>query len=168
MTSYVYEFEMPGAARRAVRRLVASGISEEQVSLMMRHKLERRTTVNGIFYTPVFVDALRRGLAIGGVAGLFLGVMEFVFREFGIAAMVPGPLALVVEGAACGAGLALAYAIMRCTRRWLLERRAHSGILLVVNTNGQDDALVRRLMRNSEYGGCVAPTADTASEVLRA
>lgn len=167
MTSYVYEFEIPGAARRAVRRLVASGISEEQVSLMMRHKLERRAIGNGIFYAPVFVDALRRGLAIGGVIGLFLGVAELVFREFGVVAMVPGPLALIVEGAAFGTVLALAYASLRCVRRWLLERRARSGILLVINTNGQDDALIRRLMRNSEYGG-IAPAASPASDVLRA
>ena len=168
MTSYVYEFELPGTARRAVRRLVASGISEDQVSLMMRHKLERRAIGNGIFYAPVFVDALRRGFAIGGVAGLFLGVTELVLREFGIVALVPGPLALIAGGAALGTVFALAYASLRCARRWLLERRAHSGILLVVNTNGQDDAVVRRLMRNSEYGGCVAPAASTASEVLRA
>ena len=165
MTVYVYEFALPGTARRAVRRLVSCGVDEAKVSLVMRAGHDRHIMPAGVFDARAFIDVLRRGLAIGGVAGLFAWVAALVWRDLGMGAVpAPAPLASHIVGTLAGGVLASLYCAWQSVRRGLLERRREGGgVLLVLRGSADDNELVRRLMLSEAP---VTPRA--ARQALRA
>ena len=92
-------------AETAVRRLSASGLPINQVSIIGRN-FETHEDIQG-FYRPAdaALEGAQQGAWFGGLFGLMLGAMGFFVFPIVGGLLIAGPLAGLVAGAISGAGV---------------------------------------------------------------
>ena len=153
MKRYIYAFDSAESARAAVMTLRLNGIDEKCVSLIARADIQLDEIPEKYLSAPTdFMPALGRGAAIGGITGLFAGLVAMAIPSLGIAMAGPALLAFFGGGAVLGAwSSALVGASIPDSIRRTFEDEIQAGrTLLVIDSNGNNDALVTALMATGE------------------
>jgi hypothetical protein len=153
MKRFIYAFDSAGSAHAAVMTLRLNGIDEECISLIARADIQLEKIPERYLDAPTdFVPALGRGAAIGGITGLFAGLVAMAIPPLGIAVGGSALLAFFGGGAVLGAwSSALVGASIPDSIRRKFEDEIQAGrTLLVIDSNGNNDALVTALMAAGE------------------
>lgn len=141
MKRLIYAFDSADTARAAVAMLRERGIPEKCISLIARHDIQLETIPDRYLDARTdFMPALARGGAIGGITGLFAGIVAMAFPPLGIAIAGPALIGFVAGGAALGAWMSsMVGASVPDTVRQKFEDEIRAGrTLLVVDANGNE------------------------------
>lgn len=153
MQRYVYAFDSAGSAHDAVVTLRLDGIDEQCMSLIARADIQlEKIPEKYLDASTDFIPALGRGAAIGGITGLFAGLVAMAIPALGIAIGGSALLAFFGGGAVLGAwSSALVGASIPDAIRRKFEDEIKAGrTLLVIDSTGNNDTLVTALMATGE------------------
>ena len=153
MKRYIYAFDSPESAHTAVIALRLNSIDEKAISLIARSDIQlEKIPERYLDASTDFVPALGRGVAIGGITGLFAGLVAMAIPPLGIAIGGSALLAFFGGGAILGAwSSALVGASVPDPIRRKFEDEIQAGrTLLVIDSNGSNDALITGLMATGE------------------
>lgn len=149
MKRYIYAFDSVESARTAVTSLRARGIDEKCISLIARSDIQLEKIPDRFLDASTdFVPALGRGVAIGGVTGLFAGIIAMAIPPLGIAVGGSVLLSFFAGGAMLGAWTsALVGSSVPDEIRRKFEDEIKAGCtLLVIDSSAGNDALITTLM----------------------
>ena len=149
MKRYIYAFDSPDSARSAVGALRAKGIDERCISLIARADVQLEKIPDRYLDDSTdFMPALGRGAALGGVAGMFAGIVAMAIPPLGIAIGGAALLGFFAGGALVGAwSCALVGASVPNETRRKFEDEIEAGrTLLVIDSSGGNDALITSSM----------------------
>jgi len=153
MKRNIYAFDSPESAHAAVIALRLNGVDEKCISLIARADIQLEKIPERFTDAPTdFVPALGRGAAIGGVTGLFAGLVAMAIPPLGIAVGGAALLAFFGGGAMLGAWTSalIGSSVPDAIRRKFEDEISAGRTLLVVDSNGANDALVTALMATGE------------------
>lgn len=153
MKRYIYAFDSPESAHAAVIALRLNGIDEKYISLIARADIQlEKIPERFLDASNDFVPAIGRGVAIGGITGLFAGLIAMAIPPLGIALGGSALLAFFGGGAMLGAWTsALVGASVPNEIRRKFEDEIQAGrTLLVIDSHAGNDALIIGLMATGE------------------
>lgn len=145
MKRYVYAFDSTQAARAAIVLLRTRGISDDRLSLIARSDIQLDEVPERYLDASTdFAPALGRGAAVGGITGLFAGIVAMAIPALGIAIGGPALLAFLAGGAAVGAwsSAMIGSAVPDEVRRTFDDEIKAGRSLLVVDSDGGNDASI--------------------------
>src|SRR6185369_9522651 len=100
---YIYAFDSAEAARSAVALLRRQGLDDECLSLAARKDIELEEIPARLLDASMdFAPALGRGAALGGITGLFAGIVAMAIPPLGIAVGGPALVGFFTGGALVG------------------------------------------------------------------
>ncbi|HZP67407.1 MAG TPA: hypothetical protein VFB32_13985 [Rudaea sp.] len=149
MKRYIYAFDTPEAAHSAVQTLRERGVSEKCISLAARSDIQLEKIPDR--YLDVkhdFMPALGRGAALGGVTGLFAGLVAMAIPPLGIVLGGAELLSFLAGGAVLGAWLSsmVGASVPDEVHRKFEDEIKAGRTLLVVDSDGRNDTLVAAAM----------------------
>jgi uncharacterized membrane protein len=153
MKRYIYAFDTAESAYGAVIALRLNGIDEQCISLIARADIQlEKIPEHFLDASTDFVPAIGRGVAIGGVTGLFAGLIAMAIPPLGIALGGSALLAFFGGGAVLGAWTAalVGSSVPDPIRRKFEDEIQAGRILLVVDAHAGNDALITGLMATGE------------------
>jgi hypothetical protein len=142
---YVYAFDSPAAARSAIALLRTRGISDKQISVIARSDIQLDEVPNRYLDASTdFAPALGRGAAIGGITGLFAGIVAMAIPPLGIAIGGPALFGFLAGGAAVGAwsSAMVGSSVPDEVRRTFDDEIKAGRSLLVVDSDNNNDASI--------------------------
>lgn len=149
MRRYIYAFDTPDAARVAVAALRQQGVDEKLISLIARSDIQLEKVPDAFLdASNDFLPALGRGAALGGVTGLFAGLVAMAIPPLGIAMAGSVLLGFFGGGVLVGAWTsALVGASVPNEVRRKFEDEIKAGrTLLVVDAASEDEQVVTKLL----------------------
>jgi hypothetical protein len=153
MKRYIYAFDSVESAHAAVMTLRLNGIDEQRMSLIARADIQLEEIPEKYLNAPTdFMPALGRGVAIGGITGLFAGLVAMAIPALGIAIGGSALLAFFGGGAVLGAwsSALVGSSVPDAIRRKFEDEIEAGRTLLVIDSNGTNDVLVTALMATGE------------------
>jgi hypothetical protein len=100
---YIYAFDSAEAARSAVALLRRQGLDDKCLSLAARKDIELEEIPARLLDASMdFAPALGRGAALGGITGLFAGIVAMAIPPLGIAVGGPALIGFFTGGALVG------------------------------------------------------------------
>ena len=145
MKRYIYAFDSADAARSAVALLRRQGIDEKCLSLVARKDIELENIPTRLLDASMdFAPALGRGAALGGITGLFAGIVAMAIPPLGIAVGGPALVGFFTGGALVGTwASALVVSSIPDEVRRKFEAEIEAGhVLLVVDAKPETDRLI--------------------------
>jgi hypothetical protein len=142
---YVYALDSPRAARDAISLLRQRGITDQCISVIARSDIQLDEVPERYLDASTdFAPALGRGAAIGGITGLFAGIVAMAIPPLGIAIGGPALLGFLAGGAVVGAwsSAMIGSAVPDEVRRTFDDEIKAGRSLLVVDSNGRNDASI--------------------------
>lgn len=139
-------------AKAAIRHLIEDGIEERNIYVLAKSDAEVEDLPDAGPEADDFVPALERGVSIGGLTGLFLGLSALVFRSTGLIVGGGGVLLTGLMGASLGGLLtAMAGASFPSSRLRGFEQEISAGkILVMADVPKKRVAHVNELIRSVE------------------
>lgn len=139
-----------GHARAVVRGLKDDGIEDQNIYVLAKSDAELEDLPEAGPEANDVLPAFERGIGIGGLAGLFLGVAALVFRSTGLIVGGGGVLVAGLVGASLGGLLAgMAGASFPSSRLRAFEEEIEAGkILVMVDVPRNRVAHVNELIRS--------------------
>lgn len=120
-------------ARAVVRELKDDGIEERHIYVLAKGDAELQDLPDAGPEADDFLPAFERGIGIGGLAGLFLGVAALVFRSTSLIVGGGGVLLVGLAGASLGGLLTgMAGAAFPNSRLHIFEQDIEAGKILVM------------------------------------
>lgn len=149
MKRYIYAFDTADAARTAVELLRRQGVADKCISLAARTDIELEEIPNRFLDASMdFGPALGRGAALGGMTGLFAGIVAMAIPPLGIAMGGPALIGFFTGGALLGtwASALVGSAIPDEVRR-KFEAEIESGhVLVIVDAHPGTDRMIESTM----------------------
>ena len=153
-----------GHARQVVEDLKASGIAERDIYALAKHGIDIENLPDAGPESDDFLPAYKRGLELGGTAGVLVGLTALVFPPTGI--VVGGGLVLLIGlwGAGVGGILTgIAGAAFPSSRLKIFESAIDEGQILIMadvpkNSVDKFQGIIRRLDPEIEIEG-IEPSA---------
>lgn len=149
MKRYIYAFDSADAARSAVKLLRRQGIDDECISLIARTDIElEEIPARFLDASTDFAPALGRGAALGGITGLFAGIIAMAIPPLGIAMGGPALIAFFTGGALLGSwASALVGAGIPDEVRRKFEAEIEAGhVLVVIDSKPATDRVIESTM----------------------
>jgi hypothetical protein len=149
MRRYIYAFDSAESARKAVDDLRREGIGDECISLIARADIQLEEIPDRFLDASTdFAPALGRGVAIGGITGLFAGIIAMSIPPLGIAMAGSALLAFFGGGAMLGAWTSalIGTSVPNAVRRKFEDEIKAGRTLLVIDSSADNDILISRLM----------------------
>jgi uncharacterized membrane protein len=146
---HIYAFDSTDSARTAVTALRARGIDEQCISLIARADIQlEKIPDRYLDGSTDFMPALARGSALGGIAGMFAGIVAMAIPPLGIAVGGSVLLGFFAGGALVGAwsSALIGTSVPNETRRKFEDEIEAGRTLLVIDSNGSNDALITSIM----------------------
>jgi uncharacterized membrane protein len=153
MKRYIYAFDSAASAHAALITLRLNGIDEQCMSLIARSDIQlEKIPEKYLDASTDFMPALGRGVAIGGITGLFAGLVAMAIPPLGIAIGGSALLAFFGGGAVLGAwsSALVGSSIPDEIRRKFEDEITAGRTLLVIDADGNNDALITTLMATGE------------------
>lgn len=120
-------------ARAVVQQLKDDGIAERNIYLLAKGDVDLEDLPDAGPEGDDFLPAFERGIGIGGLAGLFLGVVALVFRSTSLIVGGGGVLLAGLAGASLGGLLTgMAGASFPSSRLRAFEQEIEAGKILVM------------------------------------
>jgi hypothetical protein len=146
---HIYAFDSADAARSAVVLLQRQGVGAECISLIARTDIELEEIPDRFLDASTdFAPALGRGAALGGITGLFAGVVAMAIPPLGIAMGGPALIAFFAGGALLGtwtSGL-VGSGIPDEVRRKFEEQIEAGNVLVVIDSNPATERVIESTM----------------------
>jgi hypothetical protein len=142
---YIYAFNTAEAARASIVDLRAHGIDDKHISLIARSDIELEEVPKRFLDASTdFMPALARGATLGGITGLFAGLIALAIPPLGITMIGPALIGFLAGGTLVGAwSSALVGASVPDEIRRKFEDEIKAGrTLLVVDSDGNNDAVI--------------------------
>jgi hypothetical protein len=140
---------IPLSPRAAITTLRQNDIDEKCISLIARSDIQlEKVPDHFLDASKDFVPAIGRGAAIGGVTGLFAGIIAMAIPPLGIAMAGSALLAFFGGGAMLGAWTSalVGASVPDATRRKFEDEIKAGRTLLVIDSSGDNDAVITTLM----------------------
>jgi uncharacterized membrane protein len=153
MKRTIYAFDSAESAHAAVMTLRLNGIDEHCMSLIARADIQlEKIPEKYLDASTDFMPAAGRGAAIGGITGLFAGLVAMAIPALGIAIGGSALLAFFGGGAVLGAwsSALVGSSVPDATRRKFEDEIEAGRTLLVIDSNANNDALITALMATGE------------------
>jgi hypothetical protein len=153
MRRYIYAFDTVESAHAAVIALRLNGIAERCISLIARADIQlEKIPERFLDASTDFMPALGRGAAIGGITGLFAGLIAMAIPPLGIAIGGTALLAFFGGGAVLGAwsSALVGSSVPDAIRRKFEDEIKTGRTLLVIDSGAGNDALITSLMASGE------------------
>lgn len=150
-------------ARAVVQQLKGDGIEERNIYVLAQSDIDLEDLPDAGPEADDFLPAFERGIGIGGLAGLFLGVAALVFRSTSLIVGGGGVLLAGLVGASLGGLLTgMAGALFPSSRLRVFEKEIEAGKILVMvdvpkNRAEHVNALIRRVHPEVEVRGFEPP-----------
>jgi len=154
MKRLIYAFDSTERARAAVVLLRERGVAEKCISLIARSDIQLEKIPDRFLDARTdFMPALARGSALGGITGLFAGIMMMAIPPLGVAIGGPALIGFVAGGAAVGAWLSsMVGAGVPDPVRQKFEDEIKSGrTLLVVDANGNAPLVTAAMATGTDH-----------------
>jgi|SRR5450432_857117 len=149
MKRYIYAFDTVESARAAVTVLRQNEIGEKCISFIARSDIQLEKIPDRFLDASTdFMPALGRGVAIGGVTGLFAGIVAMAIPPLGIAMAGSVLLAFFGGGAVLGAWTSalIGSSVPDPVRRKFEDEIKAGRTLLVIDSSGDNEAIITTLM----------------------
>lgn len=149
MKRHIYAFDSADAARSAVTLLRRQGVDDNCISMIARTDIELEKIPKHLLDASTdFVPALGRGAALGGITGLFAGIVAMAVPALGIAIGGPALIAFFAGGALVGtwASALVGSAIPDEVRRKFEEQIEAGHVLVVIDSKPATDRVIESTM----------------------
>ncbi len=151
-------------AQQVVRNFVDNGIQEKHIYVLAKHDVELQDLPGAGPASNDFIEAYERGLAVGGVGGLFVGLLALAFPPAGMVVGGGAVLLIGAFGASLGGFMSgLAGASFPNSRLRDFEDAIDQGQILVMADVPSDrvehyEQLIRTVDPDTEVMGVEPPT----------
>ena len=149
MKRYIYAFDSAEAARSAVTLLRRQGLDDKCLSLVARKDIELEEIPARLLDASMdFAPALGRGAALGGITGLFAGIVAMAIPPLGIAVGGAALIGFFAGGALVGtwASALVGSAIPDEVRRKFEAEIEAGHVLLVVDATPETTGVTETTM----------------------
>jgi hypothetical protein len=146
---YIYAFDSADAARSAVTLLQRQGVGDQCISLIARTDIELEEIPERFLDASTdFAPALGRGAALGGITGLFAGIVATAIPPLGIAMGGPALIAFFAGGALLGtwASALVGSGVPDEVRRKFEEEIEAGNVLVVIDSKPATDRVIESTM----------------------
>jgi hypothetical protein len=149
MKRYIYAFDSTDSASATVTALRARGIDEKCISLIARADIQLEKIPDRYLDASTdFMPALGRGAALGGIGGMFAGIVAMAIPPLGIAVGGSVLLSFFTGGALLGVWTSalVGSSVPNEVRRKFEDEIEAGRTLLVIDSSGDDDAMITTFM----------------------
>lgn len=149
MKRLIYAFDALASSRDSVEILAREGIDRNCISLIAQSNIEMDEIPGSLLDVSTdFIPALGRGAAVGGIAGMFAGLIAMAIPPLGIALGGPALIGFFAGGSLVGAwsSALVGASVPNEVRRRFEDEITAGRTLLVVDCSAKTEQLVSRTM----------------------